>query len=149
MSRKTQLTVFGLFAVLGLSDAIFLTVEHYRKAIPPCSVTSGCQNVLTSQYSTVFGIPVSLFGAFFYATILVLTVIVAIGRDQWYAKLRFLTWAGLLASAWLVFVQLALLKAICPYCMVSALTSTVIWITGLVRTTRIAEHGVDVERNVR
>ena len=41
-----------IVALIGFADASYLTVEHYRNVIPPCT-TSGCETVLTSSYSTI------------------------------------------------------------------------------------------------
>src|SRR4051812_8879211 len=60
-----------IVALLGFADAAYLTVEHYQNIIPPCSITGGCEKVLTSPYSTVLGIPVSLVGSIYYLLVLV------------------------------------------------------------------------------
>ncbi len=58
LSKKSIVTLFLITAV-GFVDAMYLTVEHYVNAIPPCSIGS-CETVLTSQYASVLGLPVSL-----------------------------------------------------------------------------------------
>jgi uncharacterized membrane protein len=53
-----------------------------------------------------------------------------------------LTWVGLLASLYLVFLQLFVIKSICIYCMVSAGSSTILFILGvlLLRSLRTYEQ---------
>ncbi len=52
---KQRATAIGVVAFLGMVDALYLTVM--RGIHVPCSVTGGCNEVLTSPYSEVFGIP--------------------------------------------------------------------------------------------
>lgn len=115
-------------AFLGFLDAGYLTAHHYLGTPLLCSIVQGCETVTTSQYSAILGIPVALMGAFYYLAILLLVV--------WYfdrgrvGALRFvgrITVLGFLFSVWLVFAQLVLIREICLYCMVSALTSTLLF----------------------
>src|SRR3954469_6403031 len=73
LSRGAFIVLF-VVALLGFADATYLTVEHYVNAIPPCSIGS-CETVLTSQYASVLGFPVSLFGSVFYFLVLVLLMV--------------------------------------------------------------------------
>ena len=59
-----------IVALLGFADATYLTIEHYQNKIPPCSV-GGCEQVLTSAYSVVAGVPVSLMGSVYYLLVLI------------------------------------------------------------------------------
>jgi len=114
-------------ALIGFVDAGYLTVEHYQHVIPPCSLTGGCEKVLTSEFSTVLGIPVSLLGMIYY-------LIIAVGlfaflESKNHEVLRvtlLLTVLGLLASAWFLFLQIFIVKAFCLYCLGSATTSTIL-----------------------
>jgi uncharacterized membrane protein len=53
-------------AVLGLADAVYLTVHHYTATPVPCSIFEGCETVLTSLYAEFAGIPTAAFGALAY-----------------------------------------------------------------------------------
>ena len=55
-----------VIAIIGFADAGYLTIEHYNNVIPPCSITHGCEQVLTSEFSTIVGIPVALLGMIYY-----------------------------------------------------------------------------------
>lgn len=61
-----------LFGFLGFLDSLYLTIQHYQHAIPPCTV-GGCETVLTSSFATLWGIPVALLGAVFYGVMIILT----------------------------------------------------------------------------
>jgi len=117
-----------LLALIGFGDATYLTVEHFLNALPTCTIT-GCETVLTSQYATIFGIPVALLGALYYLTILVLSVLYHQRRQRriWQV-LMILTTLGFLMTIRFVVLQLWVLDAICIYCMASAAASTLVWL---------------------
>jgi uncharacterized membrane protein len=120
-----------LISLVGFLDSIFLTVKYFVGTIN-CSTITGCQDVLSSPYSNIFGIPVALLGAFFYLSILVSALIYIQHKNK--LAINALAWLpsiGLLFSIWLVYLQLIVIKSICIYCMGSALTSTVLFILSI------------------
>lgn len=124
---------FLVVAFAGFLDASFLTVEHYRGVVPPCTILEGCEKVTTSAYSVVGGVPVALGGAIYYLAIIVLAL-AYLDREH-IGALRFLarlTPLGFLASLWFLYLQLFVLHAICIYCVFSAATSTLLFATGMV-----------------
>jgi uncharacterized membrane protein len=117
-----------VIALIGFADAAYLTLEHFQGVIPPCTI-AGCDVVLTSVYSTVAGIPVSLAGAVFYLAILVGLFIYIESRNLTVLKWTLaLTAVGLLSTLWFLFVQTFLLHAFCQYCLLSAFTSIVLFV---------------------
>lgn len=117
-----------LISFIGLMDATYLTVTHYNGSELSCSVFSGCNQVTESKWSEFMGIPIALFGALYYFTILVMSLLYFDSKKSILIKLIFpLTVCGVLFSAFLVGLQLFVIKAICQYCMLSALTSTILF----------------------
>lgn len=130
--NKSLLLAILLLALLGLGDAIFLTVKHYDGAIN-CAVWSGCQEVLISSYSTLFGIPVALFGVAYYLFILFSALAYWQSAKNIFANiLTFIPVIGFLFSLYLIYLQLVVIKYICIYCLLSALSSTLIFILSLI-----------------
>lgn len=120
-----------MVSLAGFLDAIYLTAKYYIGTIN-CSVISGCQDVLDSTYSDVFGIPVALLGAAYYLLILVSALIYLKYQNKIAANvLGIFPILGLLFSIWLVYLQLFVINAICIYCMGSALTSTILFILSI------------------
>lgn len=118
-----------LFSFLGFLDATYLTILHYKNAFPPCSVTGGCETVLTSQYSVILGVPISLLGSLFYLLLMFFALAVLLDKRKIFAHGLFLTaFSGLFVSAVLFFVQFFILKAFCQYCLLSEAISLVIFI---------------------
>lgn len=124
-------------AFLGFIDATYLTVIHYKGAELNCTAWGSCNEVTTSEYSVIFGIPMALFGALYYLTVLVLSLLYIDIKKQIILKLiPILTTFGFLFSLWLVYLQLFVLYSICIYCMFSAGTSTILFILSIILLTR-------------
>ncbi|MDO8509867.1 MAG: vitamin K epoxide reductase family protein [bacterium] len=123
--------IFLIVSAIGFFDATYLTVEHYRGSVPPCSI-AGCEVVLVSQYSVVAGVPVALLGAFYYLMILVLSIAYLDNKKEIIIYLAaYSTFAGFIASIYFVYLQIFVIGHICQYCMVSATTSTILFIFGM------------------
>src|SRR3989338_8628205 len=123
---------FLIVSAFGFADATYLTTKHFLGAPVACSILKGCEQVTTSPYSLIFSIPVALLGSVYYLTILILSVIYLDSRKPSVLKLlAHLTPFGFLASLYFVYLQIFVIKAICLYCMVSADTSTVLFILGM------------------
>lgn len=117
-----------IFAFIGFLDATYLTILHYKNAFPPCTI-SGCDTVLTSQYSIIFGIPLSLFGSLFYLIIMGFSLALVLHKRKIFAHGLFISaFAGLFVSAVLFFIQFFEIKSFCQYCLFSEAISIVIFI---------------------
>jgi hypothetical protein len=83
VSASTRnLTFAALVSLVGLGDAIYLTVEHLTGNSVRCTVTSGCSEVLGSAYASIGAIPVAGLGALAYFTAFSLATLAAFG-NQW------------------------------------------------------------------
>ncbi|MCX6716222.1 MAG: vitamin K epoxide reductase family protein [Candidatus Taylorbacteria bacterium] len=130
-----------IIALLGFADAAFLTIEHYRGVVPPCSVTEGCDVVLGSQFSSLFGIPTALFGAIYYLLIVLGAFIFLeskhVGESLASHHFSILKWCllgtiiGFLMSLWFIYLQVFILHSYCAYCLGSALTSIILFIIAI------------------
>lgn len=111
-------------SIAGFGIATFLTKEYLQGTIPPCSMTEGCGVVLGSKYAQIGMVPTAGIGMFYYLVLIVLGV--AYFDSGWSAWLRLAGWVtamGAMVSVYLVYLQLFVIKAICPYCMSSAVVS--------------------------
>lgn len=129
---------FVLLSLVGIVDSIYLTTKHYNASYI-CSV-NGCEEVLASSYATIFNIPVAILGIIFYSIILLAAITYISQRNKF--SLRILTIIpvlGFLFSLWLVYLQLFIIQSICTYCMVSATTSTLLFILSLILTKKIKD----------
>jgi uncharacterized membrane protein len=129
---KWIIFAFIVVSLLGFLDATYLTVKHYLGTPIECSIFEGCEKVTASPYATVAGIPVALLGAIYYLAIFLLTVAyLDTKREAIMSFAARLTPIGFLASLWFVYLQLFVIKAICPYCVISAATSAILFILGI------------------
>lgn len=113
----------AFIALFGLGDSVYLTAHHYSAEPVPCSITGGCEQVLTSEYAEIGGIPLALFGAAAYFAAFSLALLAYYGdRRSWkiFRTLAFLM-AGF--SGWLIYVQASVIGAFCQFCLLSALSS--------------------------
>jgi uncharacterized membrane protein len=129
--RRDWLRWAGLvLAGLGALDAIYLTyikLAHARAAF--CQVGGGCDVVNSSAYSTIQGIPLAVFGLGMYLAVLgVLALENRAALLSEYGRLAVfgLALTGTLYSAYLTYLELYVIHAICPYCVVSAVLVTLL-----------------------
>jgi uncharacterized membrane protein len=124
--------ILPVIALLGFIDAVYLTTKYYSGNIN-CSIISGCQEVLSSQYSAIVGIPLALLGALYYLFVLIAAIVYIDSRNKWALKIiSIFPTIGFLFSIWLTYLQAYVIKAFCQYCILSALTSTILFILSLI-----------------
>ncbi len=105
---------------LGFLDATYLTILHYKNAFPPCTITSGCETVLTSKYATIYGIPISLIGSLFYFLLISLSILILTDFKKIFPKaLIIIVLSGTLISLMLIYIQFFILRTLCQYCLFS------------------------------
>lgn len=117
--------------LLGLWDASYLTIEHYRDVIPPCSIHdifADCGRVLRSEYSVVFGVPLALFGVLQYSLVTAFSFSILLKHRVGRHLLLIQTTGGFLFSLYFVYLQLGVIHSICLYCMASAFISSVLFV---------------------
>ena len=143
MQNNTKITLYVLFVLFfaGLIDSSYLSYKHFFEPLSTCSIGlfGNCGEVLHSPYSVIFGIPVAVFGIVHYL-ILSFLIIMAIALDDFlYKRFSFIQTAiGVVFSAYLTFLQVFIIKAMCPYCLLSAVISLSLYI--LLRTYWIRDY---------
>src|SRR5256885_2521687 len=112
--------VVALLSLFGLADAIYLTVEKLMGGIVQCGGISNCQDVLSSHYATIGGIPLAAFGALAYFTVFSLATLAAFGNERASALLFYVVGIMLAVSIWLFILQAFVIHAFCLFCLLSA-----------------------------
>ena len=150
-------TLFGLFtfvAVLGWLVTIALTAIHLFAipAIPADAPVQGSIEVITSPWAYVLGIPLATLGGFYYLT--------TIGLALWWFDTRHpllikiltpITASGVVFSSYFVYLQLGVIGEICPFCMMSAAATVILFALELVilqksTTPSLSSMGSDLGR---
>lgn len=131
---NTLLAAFLLMAFIGFADAAYLTAKHYAGLIPPCSLVSGCETVLTSPYATIaWDIPIALVGAGYYLALFIGGILYVDTKNILVIKtVAYFTTAGFVTSAILIGLQVFVINALCLYCIASAITSTLLFVFGII-----------------
>jgi|ETNmetMinimDraft_16_1059900.scaffolds.fasta_scaffold329785_1 uncharacterized membrane protein len=121
-----------LFAILGLYLSYYLWVKKQQDTEFNCPLKGKCHDVVHSQYSKFFGIPIELTGMIYYSVIL-------IGYSLTYTRTSLITTdvlflistAAVSFSVYLTIIQIFVLRKLCTWCLVSALFSMVIFILAM------------------
>jgi uncharacterized membrane protein len=140
MSERALWRVMVVVAVIGLGVATFLTILHYTRTVVPCAAHGNpCEVVQTSIYSHVLGIPVALLGLLGYVAILV-TLLVPPSELSRVATLG-VTLFGVAFSGYLTYREIFTLKAICEWCVSSAVMMALLFICAVIRYWRGSSPG--------
>jgi len=128
-----------IVAILGGLDAAYLFILELTSAQAMCLGSGDCFTVNSSRYSEVNGIPVSLLGLLAYLAIIGIHALETRSRllKQNGNLLVFgLSLVGVLFSAYLTYVELYVIHALCPFCVASAILIIVIFILAIIRLIR-------------
>lgn len=135
MQQKIFLGPFYLIAaaLVGLGDTLYLSYYHIIGAIPGCIILNGCDKVLTSPYSTPFGVPFAYIGLVFYVYMLAAVVLLAIEPESKALRggVLLYTAIGLLFSIGFELFQFFVIGALCMYCAISALVTLALFVVAL------------------
>ena len=118
----------ALVALCGVADAIYLTVHHYTGEQVPCSIVAGCEQVLTSSYAEIWGIPLAAFGALAYFAAFSLAVLAAFGNRLMWKVFGIQVVLMAIFTAWLVYLQAFVIGAFCQFCLASAAITLTLFI---------------------
>jgi len=127
--------IVATLSLAGIFVALYLLL--YKLGIVgnlACSIGS-CETVNLSKWATFLGAPVAAWGVGFYVVMFVLALVSLQDR---YAEsvgmsktLAFVSGGGFAFSAWLTYLELFVIHAVCQWCVVSAIIVTIIFVLAL------------------
>jgi uncharacterized membrane protein len=139
--RLSQLAI--TLTVIGLLVSIYMTIYKITSNDSMCIGSGDCKTVNASRYAEInianVRIPVAVLGVAGYAAILgVLLFERKIDFLQQNGSLVFfgISLMGFLFTLYLVYVEIALIKAFCPFCIASQTAMTLIFILSVIRVVR-------------
>jgi uncharacterized membrane protein len=112
--------IAALVSLIGLADAIYLTIQHITGASLRCTVISGCSEVLSSPYAQVGSIPLAALGAAAYFVVFSLAILAAFRYPLVKLFLKILLGIMFLMTLWLLYLQAFVIHHFCQYCLLSA-----------------------------
>lgn len=122
----------AIVSLLGLADALYLTVEHVTGQSVRCTIVGGCSEVLSSQYAVVAGVPLALIGAAAYFSVFSLATLAVFGYRVAGTLLALLVVSMFLVSLWLFYLQAFVIHSFCQYCLFSAAVTTALTVIVLI-----------------
>ena len=142
----------ALLALVGVFVALYLWLHAlgFGGAIK-CGASGGCETVQTSPWAVFLGMPVAFYGVVGYLALLIVALAglrpAALSQRTWNLLLLGLATVGVVFTAYLTYVELFLIHAICRWCVGSAVIITAIWVVSLlslrspgIRTDRAASR---------
>jgi len=142
---KITLPAYAMIALtlIGIADAAYVARGNYTGAPLWCPILDGCNTVISSPYSRVFGVPMSYFGFIYYLFMFGLAARVAYEPFSNNLRFRAILYAalGAASSIYFLYLQIGFIREICSYCLISAVTSFLLLFAALwhFQTTRHRE----------
>ena len=129
-----------ILVMVGAIDSAYLAFLKFTGMVAACSDIGDCEAVNNSKYAEIGGIPLALLGLLGYLAILVFLVLEA-RFPSWKEGLHLgvfgFTLAGTIYSTYLTYIEIAVLHAICPYCVVSAVVMLLLFVISIIRLRRL------------
>jgi uncharacterized membrane protein len=131
---RTRQTI-ALLALVGFFVALYLWLHQIGVGGELKCGTGGCETVQASPWAQQLGIPVAFYGVVGYAAILAVALVGL--QPAWLERrgptllIAALATGGVLFSAWLTYLELFVIHAICRWCVTSAVIMAAIWLVSL------------------
>ena len=130
MHRRHKYDIIIFLSLLGFGISVYLTASHYLGVVLPCDITKGCEQVLTSKYSSLLGLPLSVWGIGFFVLV-ILSSLLANHYSKWKKILTLLLGAGSLAALVFLALQFFVIKKVCQYCLTVDILTIVLFLLDL------------------
>src|SRR6266568_1037456 len=127
---KVSLPAYSMLALtlIGIAVAVYVARGNYTGQPLWCPIIDGCNAVVNSPYSRVFGVPMSYFGFIYYLYMFALAARLAFEPFAQPLRLRAILYAamGAISSMYFIYLQLGFIREICSYCLISAVVSVLL-----------------------
>ncbi len=129
---RIALPVLGL---IGAGIAGYLTYIHYQNLNSICLFNAKCDTVLTSEYSAMWGVPLSLFGLLMYLALVVLSLGSLWAKEEWRNWLAVgiygIALSAVLFTIYLYYLEIFEIHAFCSWCIASSIVVLAIFVLSL------------------
>lgn len=128
-------TIISIISLAGYILARYIHKKKTEKRPLMCPMKTRCEEVVTSDYSKLFGVPLEVFGMWYYGTLAIAYGFFSVFPQTHLPLVSFFLVVGSLVafvvSVYLIFVQAFALRAWCTWCLMSAFLSTFIFALSL------------------
>lgn len=144
MSERSTRVLLTVLAVAGLLMSAYLTWVHLLGVSPICLAGSGrCEAVQSSRYADIWGIPIATLGMGGYTGLL----LAALLRGEGGVLLGlFVTLFSVLFSAYLTYLELFVIYAVCQWCVTSAVLMSAAFVLSVIRVGQLKKKPVSCPR---
>lgn len=132
MSDRLLRALLVVASLTGVAVAGYVLVSRWADSGLICS-TGGCETVQSSEYAELLGVPVAAFGVAGYLLIAALALGSSPGA---LAATAALALGAAAFSAYLLVVQLAVIDAVCDWCIANDVISSLVAVLALARLLR-------------
>jgi len=130
-SERVLRAIAGVLALAGIGVATYITVVQAGGNAPQCLAGGhGCETVANSHYSHLAGVDVAVFGIVGY--VLLVGAALAGGDVARIAGFA-IALVGFGFSAYLTYLELFVIDAICQWCVASAVLMTLLLVVNALR----------------
>jgi len=128
LRRLARPALLAAAALAALVIALYLSITRLSGGLPACGPVKGCDTVALSEYSEILGVPVAFLGAGFSAVLLALVAAWLWRRDRRLVLASYgLAMLGVVFVAYLTYLELFVIHAICVWCIGYAIAVTATW----------------------
>ena len=131
-AERTLRIAAAVAALIGIGIAGYISITEAGGGLPKCVVGGGggCETVAHSKYADLAGLKVAYLGVAGYA---VLLAAAALRGDIGRFGGALAATVGVGFSAYLTYLELSVINAICQWCVASAVTMTVLFALNVAR----------------
>ena len=131
----TRRMIIAALALGGVGLATYLAMYKLGMLGTLACTVGSCETVNLSRWATFLGIPVAVWGVGFYVVLFLVALLGTTERfveATWvsHALLALTAW-GVVFSAWLTYLELYVIHAVCMFCVISAILVTVTFLVAL------------------
>ena len=134
MSDRTLRGVIAALALAGAGIAAYLVYARYTATQLACT-TGGCETVQHSKYARIGGVPVAVLGLAAYLAIFATALSARVEAAAIGAAIAL---GGLAFAIYLIVIQVAVIDAICQWCLASDAILAVLAVLTIERLRRLA-----------
>ena len=118
----------AVISAIGAAVSAYLTWVHYSGNLALCIGVGGCEAVQSSRFAVAGGVPVALIGLGGFALIFALAVLrLRDAPPAWAdAAIFALSVAATVYVAYLTYIELFVVGAVCPWCVAVAVCSVLV-----------------------